>query len=110
MAARKDEISLDDLNPADMEPTPENVELVRKGIAKLDNRRLVWSGVLAVWEKRLGLSTSITPPEDPILEVIRQPRGNPRPKPNGVPIKPLNLIQGSVADAVYGVLQRLPVQ
>lgn len=116
MANRKREISLDDLNPLDLAPTPENVELVRKGLAKIDNKRLVWGGVLTAWEKQLGLP--ITPTADfpnhtwtpPVttLEVIRQPKGNPRPKPNGVPTKPLKLIQGSVVDVVYQILSEAP--
>jgi hypothetical protein len=75
---------------------------------------LVWGGVLAAWEHQLGLPVtpqpsqsthnhSWTPPEAP-LEVIRQPKGTSRPKLNGVPIKPLKIIQGSVADAVYAIL------
>jgi hypothetical protein len=100
MVNRKREISLDDLNPLDLEPTPENVELVRRGLAKIDNNRLVWGGVLAAWERQLGLWTP--PPSS--LEAIRQPKGNPRPKLNGVPTKQLKLIQGSVTDAVYQIL------
>lgn len=98
---RKHEISLDDLNPLDLDPTTENVELVRRGLAKLDNKRLVWGGVLDAWEKQLGLSTAA--PESIRREVIVRPRENPKPE-----IQTLNLVAGSIPAECYSILSENP--
>jgi hypothetical protein len=110
MAKRKKsrDVSLDELDPFDLDATPENADLVRRGLAKLDKKRLVWSGVLAAIEGRLSpINASATMAGTGTMtataQVIRSPRGVHRPLPKQ-PTGPLNLIQGSMADVVYRIL------
>jgi hypothetical protein len=107
MAKRKKsrDVSLDNLNPLDLDATPENADLVRRGLATLDKKRLIWGGILAALEKQLGISAEPATAERPTVtrQVIRTPRGVHRALPKE-PTGPLNVIQGSMADVVYRIL------
>jgi hypothetical protein len=101
MVKKRTDISLDDLDPFDLDATPENIALVEKHLAKIDKKRLVWSSILAGWKEQIGEIAPKTPASGRL--VIRQPRGVPKPKVT-TPVKPLKVIQGSIADAVWNVL------
>ena len=46
MASRKDDISLDNLNPLHMEGTPDEIALVERGLAKMARNKIVWEAVV----------------------------------------------------------------
>jgi hypothetical protein len=108
---KRDSVSIDDLDPFELDASPENIALVEKGMMelnkrklKLDQKRLVWGTLVSDWKKQLG----ILPPEvsaEASRLVVRHPRGIPR-RHQG-PFQAggdLNLIEGSMADAVYKIL------
>lgn len=104
MASRKrDSISLDQLDPFDMEVSAENVALVEKALAKHEKKGRDWARLLSGWKEELGLAPDV--PKVPRLAatVIRHPRRTTKHLPfqHG---GDLNLIAGSMADTVYKIL------
>ncbi len=56
MATRKDNIvSLDELDPFDLEGTAEDIALVERGLAIMARKQVVWSAVVEEWKKRAGI-------------------------------------------------------
>jgi len=58
MARKDDSISLDDLNPLELEGTVEDIELVERGLAVLARKQIVWASVVEAWKKRAGIPSS----------------------------------------------------
>jgi hypothetical protein len=62
---KRESVSLDDLDPFDLEGTPEDIDLVERGLAILARKQVVWASVVEGWKKRAGISTetkTIVPP------------------------------------------------
>lgn len=58
MANRKDDtVSLDDLNPLDLEGTAEDIALIERGLAIMARKQIVWAAVLEGWKKHAGMRT-----------------------------------------------------
>jgi hypothetical protein len=57
MIRRKDNpVSLDDLDPFELEGTPEDIALVERGLAIMARKQTVWASVVEGWKKRAGIS------------------------------------------------------
>jgi hypothetical protein len=71
---RKDTaVSLDDLNPLDLEGTPEDIALVERGLAIMARKQKIWSSVLDLWKRQAGISSNPSttqPPEPPVAPTV----------------------------------------
>jgi hypothetical protein len=76
MATRKDNIiSLDELDPFDLEGTLEDIALVERMLAIMARKQVVWSAVVEEWKKRAGISTTrpaASVPHDASPSVVRE--------------------------------------
>src|SRR6266851_8876646 len=57
MATRKEDVSLDALNPFDLEGTAEDIALVERGLAIMARKQIVWGAVVESWKKQAGILT-----------------------------------------------------
>jgi len=63
MAADKhDSVSLDALNPLDLEGTPEDIALVERGLAIMARKQVVWASVVEGWKKLKGSTAPVAVP------------------------------------------------
>jgi hypothetical protein len=100
-------LSLDDVDPFEMEGSLEDIAFVEKGIAAWEKKIGRWSAVLAEMKKEAGVAVEVpikpkAPAMNGIVEkVVRR-------KPNTIyptqPIGTLKTAEGSVADVVYKIL------
>jgi hypothetical protein len=58
MAMRKNVVSLDDLNPFDLDGTAEDIALVERGLAILARKQSVWSAILDKWKMAAGIQSA----------------------------------------------------
>jgi hypothetical protein len=95
-----DSLPLHELNPVDLEPTAENVELVRRSLPKYERVCLIWKA----WEHQFGLPTAVPAPAavPSSVHVVRLPGRGSREKITRQ--MPFRIMQGSVTDAVYQIL------
>src|SRR5262245_49141252 len=76
---RKDTtVSLDDLNPLDLEGTPEDIALVERGLAIMARKQKIWSSVLDLWKRQAGIPTDS--PATPSAERPVAPTTRPGPE------------------------------
>jgi hypothetical protein len=104
---KRDSVSLDDLDPFELEGTPEDIDLVERGLAILARKQVVWASVVEGWKKRAGIFTgaeTLVPPAEASLGPSPPASGAPPLRPTGDPIS------GSVANLVqlYRTDERSP--
>jgi hypothetical protein len=93
--------TLDDLNPFELSPTPDDIAVLRKRLAELDNRRDIWIAVLSTLEKKAGLPLTFPDQTSATAGVITRRRHSPYPTE---PIKDLEVVEGSRAYEVHKIL------
>src|SRR5579862_994443 len=102
---KPDSVSLDDIDPFELDGSPEDIALIKRGIARWEKKLAIWAAVLAGFEKRGGIMSAVESSRAPSAPetVNRRRRGNPYPtEPKG----DLIIVEGSWADVVYKILDR----
>jgi hypothetical protein len=66
-ARRKSLVSLDELNPFELEGTADDIALVEEGLSILARKQLVWTSVLDGWKRKAGI-TPVPIPSAPASE------------------------------------------
>jgi len=107
----RDSVSLDDLNPFDLDGSPEDIEFIKKGLSAYEKKVGLWTAVLAEFERRNGRSHLIEATPQTFSgtgtlsaeTVIKKRRLDPYPTS---PTGPLTLITGSWTDVVYQALSK----
>jgi hypothetical protein len=77
MTRKDDTISLDDLNPLDLEGTPEDIALVERGLGIMARKQKIWSSVLDLWKQQAEVSGSpsaTSSPEPPVNPTEQRPK------------------------------------
>jgi hypothetical protein len=105
---RSDSVSLDNVDPFELTASPEDISLVRRGLAKLANSTAIWTAVLEALEKQADAAAA---PAKPVVYKIGATvdadnaiRKGPRKLPPTQPRGPLKLVEGSGTDVLYKVL------
>jgi hypothetical protein len=67
---RDDSISLDDLNPFELEGSPEDIALVERGLAIMSRKQKVWASVVEGWKRDAGIMVVPIGPTVPTYVVL----------------------------------------
>jgi hypothetical protein len=111
MSKRKksDDVSLDALDPFELTASPEHIGILRRGLAKLEHRKVIWTAVLEALEKQAGITALPIPKPmaykiGATVDADNAIRKGPRKAPPTQPRGPLKLVEGSGTDVLYKVL------